>query len=156
MELEVDTRSPVPSYEQIRHQITKLVLTGVLQPGIQLPPIRRLAGHLGLSNGVVARAYKELEREGTVISEGKKGTTIAPRRIPADSGNQNHERDQLLLEGAVKYAALAHSLGFGAPDAQDALKRALDPNFLGAPGSGILDQIVDQVGPTLRRTTSPI
>lgn len=131
MELEVDTRSPTPSYEQIRNQITKLVLTGVLQPGVQLPPIRRLAGHLGLSNGVVARAYKELEREGTVTAGGKKGTIIAPLKNPPGAGDEHRERERMLLDGAVQYAALAHSLGFGVEDAQDALYRALDSNILG-------------------------
>lgn len=128
MELEVDTRSPIPSYEQIRNQITKLVLTGVLQPGVQLPPIRRLAGHLGLSNGVIARAYKELEREGTVTAGGKKGTIIAPLKNLADTSDEHRERARLLLDGAVQYAALAHSLGFGLDDAQDALNRTLSPN----------------------------
>lgn len=135
MELEVDTRSPIPSYEQIRSQITKLVLTGVLQSGVQLPPIRRLAGHLGLSNGVVARAYKELEREGTVTAGGKKGTIIAPRKNSPDAGDEHRERERMLLDGAVQYAALAHSLGFGVENAQDALNRALNSNILGTSAS---------------------
>lgn len=130
MELEVDTRSPIPGYEQIRNQITKLVLTGVLLPGVQLPPIRRLAGHLGLSNGVVARAYKELEREGTVTAGGKKGTIIAARTNSSSAGVDRREQGQLLREGAVQFAALAHSLGFGLEDAQEALSRAMDPTAI--------------------------
>lgn len=128
MELEVDTRSPTPSYEQIRNHITKLVLTGALEPGTKLPPIRRLAGHLGLSNGVVARAYKELEREGTVSAGGKKGTIVAPRPEPALAEERSAGKEQLLLDGAVQFAALAHSLGYGIDEAQMALQRAMEPH----------------------------
>ena len=61
MILEVDPRSAVPPYEQLREQVTALVLAGALTPGDRLPSIRQLANDLGLAGGTVARAYRELE-----------------------------------------------------------------------------------------------
>jgi len=123
--LEIDTRNPTPHYEQIRSQITGFVLTGSLPPGTQLPPIRQLAGHLGLSNGAVARAYKELEREGTVTTNGKKGTTIAPHDERTARGLANPERTAVLTDAARKYAAIAHSLGYDLATASEALQNAM-------------------------------
>ncbi|MBC7762645.1 MAG: GntR family transcriptional regulator [Candidatus Saccharibacteria bacterium] len=125
IEIEVDTRSPTPHYEQIRRQISGFVLTGSLPPGTQLPPIRQLAGHLGISNGSVARAYKELEREGTVTTNGKKGTTIAPQDEQAARDLASPDRTAVLSEAARKYAAIAHSLGYDLAAASAALQSAM-------------------------------
>jgi len=125
VEIEVDTRSPVPSYEQIRTQITRLVLSGALPEGTKLPPIRQLAGHLGLSNGAVARAYRELEREGKVITAGKKGTTVA--RLDGHEHSDGHDKDRThaLTEAASTYAITAYRLGYSVNDTIAALTRAM-------------------------------
>lgn len=127
MDIEVDTRSPTPHYEQIRSQITRLVLSGALPEGTRLPPIRQLAGHLGLSNGAVARAYHELEREGTVLTAGKKGTTVAPRENHTASCQQHRDRARALAEAASTYAITANRLGYTLTDAITALRKAMTP-----------------------------
>src|SRR3954451_14716508 len=76
MILEVDARSPVAPYEQLRQQITALVLAGSLAPGDRLPSIRQLANDLGIAGGTVARAYRELESDGVVTTHGRHGTVI--------------------------------------------------------------------------------
>jgi DNA-binding transcriptional regulator YhcF (GntR family) len=133
IEITVDTRSPTPHYEQIRSQITGFVLTGSLPPGTQLPPIRQLAGHLGLSNGSVARAYKELEREGTVTTNGKQGTTIAPQDKRTTPGGTSPDRLAVLSDAAREYAAIAHSLGYDLTAASAALHSAMTSPFTKAP-----------------------
>jgi hypothetical protein len=49
MILQLDPDSPIPPYEQLRGQITTMVVTGVLPQGARLPPIRQLARDLGLA-----------------------------------------------------------------------------------------------------------
>ncbi|WP_298461339.1 GntR family transcriptional regulator [uncultured Cellulomonas sp.] len=127
MEIEVDTRSPVPHYEQIRSQITRLVLTGALPEGTRLPPIRHLAGHLGLSNGAVARAYRELEREGKVVTAGKKGTTVAPTDDREQTDGHDKDRAKELADAASTYAITAHRLGYTLDAAGAALRKAMTP-----------------------------
>ena len=123
VQLEVDVTSPTPHYEQIRSQIQRYVLTGALGPGTRLPPIRQLASHLGLSNGVVARAYHELEREGVVTTGGKRGTIVAP--IIDRSGADDPRRGRVLADAAAQYASVAHALGFDLEEAVLALRGAM-------------------------------
>ena len=75
--LVVDGDSPVPPFEQLRRQVVDAVAAGDLAPGERLPPVRRLAGDLGIAPGTVARAYKELEQDGVVETRGRGGTVVA-------------------------------------------------------------------------------
>ena len=102
--LEVDLRSPVPPFEQLRAQIADRVAQGVLTPGTRLPPVRSLAADLGLAVGTVARAYKELEGDGVVVTAGRRGTVVAPAP-PTASAEE--------VETAVRRAvALARGAGW--------------------------------------------
>ncbi len=77
--LRVDVTSPVPVYEQLREQVTALVGARQLVRGDRLPAARALAADLGLAVGTVARAYKELEATGVVVSRRRTGTVVAGR-----------------------------------------------------------------------------
>jgi DNA-binding transcriptional regulator YhcF (GntR family) len=115
--LAVDDGSPVPPYEQLRQQVTALVLAGRLSPGDRLPPIRQLAGDLGLAGGTVARAYRELEADGVVKTRGRHGTTVAgppERDAPAPE----------LLSAARSFAADAGRAGATLEDALTAVRIA--------------------------------
>jgi DNA-binding transcriptional regulator YhcF (GntR family) len=112
--LEMDPGSAVPPYEQIRSQIATMIETGVLAGGHQLPPIRQLAGDLGLAVNTVARAYRELETAGLVIGRTRHGTTVAAgaARLP------RAEIKRRLAEAARNYTALAQRLGVSASEAE--------------------------------------
>ncbi|MFI5931787.1 GntR family transcriptional regulator [Actinoplanes sp. NPDC051494] len=75
--LTVVTDDPTPPYEQLRRQLTDLIRYGVLGPGDRLPPLRQIASDLGLAVGTVARAYRELEATGLVVSRRGGGTRVA-------------------------------------------------------------------------------
>ena len=64
--VEIDLRSPVPPFEQIRARIADLVAAGELPAGTRLPSVRTLAGDLGIAPNTVVRAYRELEAAGVV------------------------------------------------------------------------------------------
>jgi GntR family transcriptional regulator len=125
--VEVDTGSPTPPYEQIRAQVARMIETGVLPAEARLPPIRQLAADLGVAANTVARAYRELEAEGLVVSRVRHGTTVTPpaapgvRRLPAD------EVDRRLTEAARAYVALARQLGVTATQAESAVRHHLRP-----------------------------
>jgi DNA-binding transcriptional regulator YhcF (GntR family) len=115
--LEIDPHSPVPPYEQLRQQVTALVLGGGLAPGDRLPSIRQLANDLGLAGGTVARAYRELESDGVVTTHGRHGTVIeGPPRRPAPPAD--------LMEAARAYAARAARTGANLNDALTAVQVA--------------------------------
>jgi len=76
MEITVLTSSPEPVYEQIVRQIQDRVASGELAPGTALPTVRQLAGDLQLNRNTVARAYKQLEDRGVILTAGRKGTFV--------------------------------------------------------------------------------
>ena len=54
------------------------VAHGRLPPGTKLPPVRELAGALAVSPATVAAAYRDLKHRGFVITDGARGTSVAP------------------------------------------------------------------------------
>lgn len=117
MILAVDPRSAVPPYEQLRQQVTALVLGGALPPGSRLPAIRQLANDLGLAGGTVARAYRELESDGVVTTHGRHGTLVAgPPRGAAPQPE--------VLDAARRYATQAWRAGATLDDAITAVRIA--------------------------------
>ena len=117
MILHVDSRSPVPPYEQLRQQVAALVAGGALLPGARLPAIRQLANDLGLAGGTVARAYRELESDGVVTTNGRHGTVVAQQS--SDPGPASG-----LLDAAQRYASEAEGAGASLEDALVAVRVA--------------------------------
>jgi|SRR5215469_17782226 len=73
----VDSRSPVPPFEQVRAQIAAAIESGELHAEERLPTVRQLAADLRLAVNTVARAYRELEAAGQVETRGRNGTFVA-------------------------------------------------------------------------------
>lgn len=110
---------PAPPYEQLRRQLAELITAGLLEPGDRLPPLRQLAGDLGVAVGTVARAYRELEQQGMLSSRRGGGTRVATGRAPAAG------RRQLLGAMAAEFVTRARSLGFSDDEITVALGRHL-------------------------------
>ena len=112
--VQIDLRSPVPPFEQIRARIADLVAAGELPAGTRLPSVRALAGDLGIAPNTVVRAYRELEAAGVVHTARGKGTVVADAP-PAP--------DDAAVGAAVERAvALARAAGWDAAR----LRRAVD------------------------------
>lgn len=122
MIVEIDDRSPVPAYEQLRTQIATMIATGVLNPQDRLPPIRQLAADLDLSNNTVARAYRELERDHWVTTRGRHGTIVSIRPSAAVDPNTEAELDN----AARAFAVRAAQLGVPPADAIQAAQTAVN------------------------------
>ncbi len=120
MILEIEASSPVPPYEQIRAQIAELAASGALPEGSRLPTIRQLAGDLGLAPGTVARAYRELESDGVVLSRVRHGTTVAAVRKPS-----RKEATARLAAAARAYALAVSALDVPRAQAVAELDRQL-------------------------------
>ena len=77
MRIEVDPKAPTPPSEQIADQVRFAVAGGRLSPGDKLPSVRGLAAQALVNPNTVARAYRELEREGTVETRPGSGVYVA-------------------------------------------------------------------------------
>lgn len=65
-------------YERFRG----LIASGSLGAGERLPTVRQAARDFGVSNGTAARAFKQLESEGLVVSRTGAGTTVRQDASP--------------------------------------------------------------------------
>ena len=73
-----------PFYEQVKAELRRLVVSGVLPPGEKLPSVRELAGQLAINPNTIQRAYRELESEGYIVTVPGKGSFAASREDTDD------------------------------------------------------------------------
>jgi len=71
IEFRLDSRSGVPTYLQLVHQVRQALRLGILQPGDQLPTVKEVVAKLAINPNTVLKAYRELDREGLV--DGRRG-----------------------------------------------------------------------------------
>jgi GntR family transcriptional regulator len=116
----VDVTSATPPFEQVRAQLAGHVAAGALRAGDRLPTVRALAADLGLAVGTVARAYRELEAQGVVVSRRRTGTVVAP---PAPGASQVPDRG--LGEAVATLVARARSAGLEDERVVDLVRAAL-------------------------------
>ena len=103
MQLRISPNDGVPIYLQIVNQVKYLVASGRLSAGEQIPPVRRLAEQLVINPNTVARAYRELETDGVIVTRRGSGAFIADGGSPLARREQNRvlaERIDLLLTEA--------------------------------------------------------
>jgi DNA-binding transcriptional regulator YhcF (GntR family) len=110
----VDPADSRPPYEQLRIQIAARIASGELAPGTRLPTVRALAEDLGLAVNTVAKTYRALEADGSVVTEGRRGTFV-----PARAGAQGDEA----ARAAAAYVAVARRLGLGVGEATALVER---------------------------------
>jgi GntR family transcriptional regulator len=122
--LSVVTDDVIPPYEQLRRQLAYLISSGSLRPGQRLPPLRQLAGDLGLAVGTVARTYRELEADGLISSRRGGGTRVT--NLPSALADEHRQRQ--LTEHAADYVLKARLLGAGDDAIIDAVSRAVGEN----------------------------
>ncbi|MFI8343769.1 aminotransferase class I/II-fold pyridoxal phosphate-dependent enzyme [Streptomyces sp. NPDC085639] len=63
------------------------VASGALPPGSLLPPMRELAGDLGVNPNTVAAAYRTLRERGVIETDGRRGSRVRsrPSNTPRDA-----------------------------------------------------------------------
>ena len=79
----LDPGSGVGIAAQIRARMAFLIADGELAPGDRLPPVRDLAGQLGVNVNTVRSAYTKLQADGLVRTRHGVGTVVLA--APADS-----------------------------------------------------------------------
>jgi GntR family transcriptional regulator len=99
----VNPSSGVPIYVQVETQIKNAIAAGALKSGQPLPSVRKLAAELGINPNTAARAYQELEREGTITTVPGGGTFVAggqPRFLKSERIRRLHPyARQIAVEG---------------------------------------------------------
>ena len=95
MKIEIDKKSGIPLYLQIKHQIKKLLESGDLKEGEQLPTERDLSENLQVSRNTVSMAYKELVLENVLSSNPGRGTFINPQVLINHKLKENNSQTRI-------------------------------------------------------------
>ncbi len=69
----------IPLYEQVKRQISEMILCGTWPPGLVLPNENQLAADLNVAVGTVRRAMQDLVAEGLLMRRRKTGTVVTGR-----------------------------------------------------------------------------
>jgi GntR family transcriptional regulator len=82
VQFHLDQRSGVPMYLQIVQQVKEALHLGLLDVGDQLPTVREVVAATAINPNTVAKAYRDLEREGLVTARPGRGTFIESTLAP--------------------------------------------------------------------------
>lgn len=124
--LVVDDALESPPYRQIADQIRAAIERGDLRPETALSPVRQLAGDLGVAPNTVARAYAELQSEGWLVGDGRRGTRVASR-IPHHDGQA---RARNLRESIERFFVSLRTRGFTKSEIESEIARLTGSNAL--------------------------
>jgi DNA-binding transcriptional regulator YhcF (GntR family) len=117
----IDHDSPVPAFEQLRTQVAAMVVTGQLEPGEKLPTVRQLARDLGLAANTVARAYRELEADEVISTQGRRGTFVRSELL--DSAAEE-SRGSAARQAAIHFTQIARRSGMSLAEASRLVEAA--------------------------------
>ncbi len=68
MQIRIDNASGRPVYQQIIDQVKRDIALGRLTRDEKLPTVRQLAGRLAINPNTIAKAYRQLEQEGIIVT----------------------------------------------------------------------------------------
>ncbi len=120
----ISLTSPVPLHDQLVGELRRLLATGKLRTGDELPPVRQLAGDLGINLNTVARAYRDLTEVGLLASGRGRGTVvIATVERPSGRPTEEKKRVEAALGAALADAKIA---GLTQVEARSMLERQIE------------------------------
>jgi len=103
MQFRIDNASDRPVYQQIMDQIKRDIALGRLNKDEKLPTVRQLAKQIALNPNTIAKAYRQLEQEGIIVTKPGAGAFIAN----LDSNLSRAVRKKLVSEELERIAVEA-------------------------------------------------
>jgi len=122
-ELLIQPSSAEPIYRQIAQQLRRLIASGRLSPGEEIPSVRDVAGSHAINPMTVSRAYGQLEAEGLLERRRGKGMVVAAQRGRAQSTDRRLQQLQPQLD---ELARQARELGLSAESVLERLRVLLE------------------------------
>jgi GntR family transcriptional regulator len=121
--LRLSSADPRSIGKQITDGIRRLIASGEVPVGAQLPSVRGLAKQLTVNPNTIARAYGELSNEGWLDSRQGLGLFVAtPRQQLSDA-----ERERRLARAINGFAAEIVGLDYSTGDILERLRNELSP-----------------------------
>ena len=133
----INPDDPVPIGEQITYRVLYGIARGVYRPGDKLPTVREIAKRLKVNPNTVSRAYRDLERDGVLVS--RRGTGVFVHEDALDSAVER--RQSLVLERFERAVGEALDAGLDAVQIEEVLIEAL--RRAARDRRGAVDDVVD-------------
>jgi len=121
MIVRIDPSSSLPAFEQIVQEVKAAIAAGACRPGEMIPSVRRMAAQALVNPNTVAKAYRELEREGVVHARRGLGLVVAA----GAEANCRDDRLRSVREDLARVVAEAQRAGISEGDLLAALNEAL-------------------------------
>ena len=102
---QIETNNGIPIYEQICRQVKFAVANESLLVGEHVPSVREMATRAAVNVNTVARAYRELQAEGVLVSIRGTGLAVAadaPEKCRRNRLEMVRERLSYLLREAMQ------------------------------------------------------
>jgi len=100
MQFRIDNASDRPVYQQIMDQIKRDIAMGRLIKNEKLPTVRQLAGQIAINPNTIAKAYRQLEQQGIIVTKAGAGAFVAN----LDSNLSRSVRKKLISEELERIA----------------------------------------------------
>lgn len=89
-----------PIYLQVIIHLKKLIVSGDLKPGVEMPSRRQMANQMKINPNTVQRAYSEMEEQRLIFTEPNK-----PSRITEDPAVLNQLKKEWLKQAIDRFVS---------------------------------------------------
>ena len=117
-EINVDVKSALPVYEQVKRAIKRAILSGRLAEGQKLMSLRELAQKLQINPNTIIKIYTQLEVEGYIYSRPGAGYFVR-----LDKEKIKKEKYELFEKESLDYISRVIELGYTFEDILAIMKR---------------------------------
>ena len=106
MQIRIDNASDRPVYQQIIDQVKRDIALGRIIKNEKLPTVRQLAGQIAINPNTIAKAYRQLEQQGIIVTKAGAGAFVAN----LDSNLSRSVRKKLISEELERIAVDAYHM----------------------------------------------
>ncbi|MFC4778457.1 GntR family transcriptional regulator [Paenibacillus sp. GCM10023252] len=124
MPIVFNNRDPV--YLQVVRHFKEEIATGKLAGGDVIPSRRELAAQLQINPNTAQKAYKEMEEQRLIMTEGN-----SPSRITTDKRVLHAIRDELIVEAVGTFVASIRKIDLPVDELLDIVKRTYETERAG-------------------------
>lgn len=119
MTVTFNNRDPV--YVQVIRHFKEQIAKGYFEPGQEIPSRRELANQMKINPNTAQRAYKEMEEQGLIFTEGN-----MPSCITRDEAVLKSVREELMMEAVDVFLRSIKSIDVPLAEVLDLVKKKHD------------------------------
>jgi len=120
-DLEIDVKSAVPIYEQIKNAVKLSVFLNRLKANDQIISIRELSTRFSINPLTIMKSYNQLEGEGFLLSRRGSGYFVQAVEARAENGKK-----EMFKKEVAEFLTKISTMGFTVDDLLDEVKKYLE------------------------------